>query len=503
MLLRSRGRVFAIGILLITTAFLSIHLSFGSSEISAPLIESIKGKPNAVCPDRLDWLSELDLVYPIAYARREIIVNPRVELERAPLTRISERLFPNVQRIDFADNATIDRKRCKKPLVLDVPALPKESEDASHIMFGISTTLERLEASIPQLIRWLPNTNAQLFVIVVESEAQGNTTVIAADPLKKQELQGHMRNLHMNVTLIEPFKLGDSLSEKYLSLLKIMHDNQDKNTQWISTIDDDTFFPSMPALLSTLKQYNPQEKYYIGGVSEGWGAVAHYGMKGYGGAGIFISIALASVIAGGYQHCQETIESSAGDFKIMRCIYELTDVKLTNQRDFHQIDIHGDLSGLFESGRMPLSLHNWKPGAATHDGFDLPMMHQVSDICQDCFLQRWRFNNDVILSNGYSIARYPDKALKEAKMHRMEQTWSDVRSVGESNNHGVDHSLGPTRPKLILDEQKIQYRLIYSANVDGGVRQAYYHRGLDGDADSVFELFWTKADQEESTSLHH
>ena len=464
-------------------------------------MHSLKGVAEATCPDRLDWLAELDLTYPVVYARRDIVVNPRSDLKRASLTKLSESLFPDVQSIDLTDDFTVELKHCKEPLVIDVPALPKDAGAASHLIFGISTTINRLEASIPQLLRWLPKTNARLFVIVIEAEAHDGVKAIPANTQKKAELQAHMRDLHMDVTLVEPLKLHEKFSEKYFSLLKIMYDNRNENTQWISTIDDDTFFPSIPSLVSMLKKYDPQRLKYIGGVSEEWWAVVHYGLMGFGGAGIFISIALAKVMTDEYDHCKKATTANAGDIRIMECVYELTDIKLTNERDLHQIDIHGDLSGLFESGRMPLSLHHWKPGGATMEGYDLPTMSQVSDICQDCYLQRWQFNNDLILTNGFSISRYPNNALKGARMDRMEQTWAPVPSVEGSNNRGVDHSFGPTRPKLILNEEKIQYRMIHSAVVDGGVRQSYYHRGLDGDADTVFELFWRNAEKEQTRPL--
>ena len=501
MLLRHKGLVVVLGLLLVTTALLSTHFFSAPDRTPAQWMESMKAVPEATCPDRLDWLAELDLTYPIVYARREIVVNRRSDLKRLALSRVSESLFPDVQSIDLTDVSAVNLKHCREPFVLDVPALPQDAGQASQIIFGISTTISRLEASIPQLVRWLPNTNARLFVIVIEAEGHDEVKAIAATAQKKAELQAHMRDLHMDVTLVEPLKLQESFSEKYFSLLKIMYDHRNGNTQWISTIDDDTFFPSIPSLVSMLKRYDPQELHYIGGVSEEWWAVVHYGLMGFGGAGIFISIALAKVMTDEYDHCKKATKANAGDIRIMECVYELTDIKLTNERDLHQIDIHGDLSGLFESGRMPLSLHHWKPGAATMEGYDLPMMSQVSDICQDCFLQRYQFDNDLILANGFSLARYPNNALKGAKMDRMEQTWAPVPSVEGSNNRGVDHSFGPTRPKLILNEEKIQYRLIHSAIVDNGVRQAYYHRGLDGDADTVFELFWRNAEKDPTRPL--
>ncbi len=50
--------------------------------------------------------------------------------------------------------------------------------------------------------------------------------------------------------------------------------------------------------------------------------------------------------------------------------------------------------------------------------------------------------------------------------------------------------LTPKLTTVVLNEQKIQHRLISSVAVEGGVRQSYYHRGVDGDADTLLELFW-------------
>ena len=493
MLLRHKTLALGVLILLVTSLVLAPRLFTQPGKQTAKWIHSLNGRPHASCLNKsLDWLDGLDITYPIVYARRDIIVNSIPNAKRASLSRIREELFPKLQSIDL-HQTEIHLQECKKPFILDVPLAGPNASDASHVMFGVSTTLERLDASIPQLLRWLPNTNARLFAIVIGKEQSDETRAVAANAEKKKELQARMRGLGMDVTLVEPLRLQDIFSEKYFSLIKIMYDNRNDKTQFVSTIDDDTFFPSMSLLVSMLSKYDPREMHYIGSVSEEWWAVAHYGLMGFGGAGIFISLPLAKVLAENNQRCKEASHAGAGDLRMMECIYEFSDAKLAYERDLHQIDIHGDLSGMFESGRMPLSIHHWKPGAASMDGYDLPVMHQVADVCHDCFLQRWQFDADMILANGFSIARYPKGALQGARMDRVESTWSPIRSVEGSKNRGVEHSFGPTRPKLVLNEDKIQYRLIDSAMVDGGVRQVYHHRGIDGDADTLLELYWTKA----------
>ena len=364
----------------------------------------------------------------------------------------------------------------------------------------MSTTLKRLDESITQLLRWLPHTQAKLFVIVIESERldtpeeQEDIEAVAANPGRMDALQTKMRDLGMDVTLFAPLGLQDSFSEKYFSIVKVAYDHSNDKTMWISLLDDDTFFPSMAAILSMLSKYNPHEQHYIGGISEDWWSVSHYGMMAFGGAGVFLSTPLAEILAKNYKVCKEDSYASAGDIRVMECIHRLTQTPLTNERDLHQIDLDGDLSGIYESGRLPSSLHHWKTRGGGQSigsgGVSLPRMHLVADVCGDCFLQRWQFGNDIVLTNGYSISFYPDGRLKLLNMEAAEETWDEPAVVEGSFNRGVDHSLAPLRPKLVLDEEKIQYRLIESAAVEGGVRQSYLHRGVGEDIDSLLEIFW-------------
>ena len=188
----------------------------------------------------------------------------------------------------------------------------------------------------------------------------------------------------------------------------------------------------------------------------------------------------------------------------MECVYRYSRTKLTHIPELHQFDLGGDVSGIYESGRLPLSLHHWKHGWwDERDGPAFPMvaMHLISDICGDCFLQRWQFKGDMILSNGYSIATYPTGVLRNFEpgmdLSKVEKTWSPMRAVDDSVNRGTDHDVGPDRPMLKLDEEKIQYRFLDAVKVDGGIRQFYHHYGLEGELDTVLELYWI-TDREES-----
>ena len=96
----------------------------------------------------------------------------------------------------------------------------------------------------------------------------------------------------------------------------------------------------------------------------------------------------------------------------------------------------------------------------------------------------------MILSNGYTIASYPTGAHKKVDLDMAEGTWMDAGLVDDSNNAGWDHYVGPLRPMLELEKEKIQYRFLDALVIDGGVKQFYLHLGLDGDLDTLLEVFW-------------
>lgn len=489
-----KKRVFAFVSLILLGSFV-LHYFLPPKGIvpSTTLGFSTPGKQKTgPCSKRLNLLRNLTIDFPVKYSRREIVVRPTPGAKRASITKINELLFPEFQTIDLTDDIRVDLKTCLDPLVLDIPLTTEQPWDASHLIFGMSTTLNRLEQSIIFLQRWLPRTQARLFVLVVGPDDT------APNGRKMTEMESRMRSLEMNVTIVKPLDKTDGMPERYFSLIKLMYAHRDSNTQWISLIDDDTFFPSMQSLTQILGAHEPDKDWYIGGMSEEWWTVARYGMMGFGGAGIFLSIPLASVLDANYEDCKQRSGSGSGDVRVMECVYWHTNTKLTHLPGLYQIDLHGDRSGLFESGRLALSLHHWKEGWWDEGGygswFPMHKMHLVSDVCGDCFLQRWQFGTDMILSNGYSIAAYPGKDLNQKKngidLEKIEHTWLTPAVVEGSLNKGFDHYVGPGRPMLELEKEKIQYRFLDAIAIDGGVAQFYIHLGVDGELDTLVELFW-------------
>lgn len=321
-------------------------------------------------------------------------------------------------------------------------------------------------------------------------------------------LESRMRDLGLAVTLLGPLDSKDGPLERYFSLVKILYANRDEKTRWLGFIDDDTFVTSMSALVSALDKYDHTQLRYLGALSEEWWTVILYGLIGMGGAGIFLSVPLAEIVDANHDECKKNSRMTFGDHKIYECIERYTKTPLTSLPGLYQIDIHGDRSGLFESGRQILTLHHWKEGYWDENGegpdgirhqrwFPMDHMSLVTDVCDRCYLQRWQFGADTILSNGYSISLYPKGALstkknKQLRLDKMEYTWVTPMKVEDSFNEGWDHYLGPLRPPLKLEEEKIPYRFLAGVKVDGGVRQYYRHLGKDGDMDTVVELFWIR-----------
>ena len=462
-----------------------------------PLRVETEGQDNqGGCSGNLARLKLLDIEFPIKYARRDVIVKVNPQLNRTSLTHVDAALLPDVQMVDPVQSPNWGLEQCSPPLTLEVPAFPRQPANASHIMFGISTYIQRMEDSIPHLQRSLAHTNARLIVLVTDfGEKTPNGKEMAA-------LETRMRSLGIDATVIGAPK-GSWMQTRYFSLVRLLYERRGPETLWISLLDDDTFLPSMNSLVDTLRTYDSSKEWYLGAMSEDWWSVMVYGMMSFGGGGTFLSIPLAALIDANYDTCMARSTSNQGDIRVFECINAHTTTKFQPISGLHQTDLGGDLSGFYESGRLPLSLHHWKTGwhfeqkpeQRALNTYPMAKMHLVSDICGDCFLQRWRFGSNTILSNGFSISTYPqEKVLAELvkgkEMDKVEDTFLPTREVN-SFMSGYEHSIGPLRPKV---EGKIQYKFLNATQEDGGVRQYYIYRALDKEPDIVYEIFWTRSE---------
>ncbi|KAJ6008303.1 hypothetical protein N7540_012279 [Penicillium herquei] len=420
------------------------------------------------CDPDVDILERLEIKKLLKYTRREIVA--QLTSDPLPITQYLDEPFLEVTTkaptpSPDETNPEIDGCTIPIPVTLQVPRPPK-LPDASHIAFGVATTASRLNESLDQFAHWAGYTRTRIYASIEPEDDEGVVESVRA----KADLLGI--NLHIKVE-------EDNYLNRYFSLITLLEENMREDTQWGCIIDDDTFFPSMPALVNALAEYDHTKSMYIGSVSEGIPQIAVFGMIAFGGAGVFLSRPLLTELTAVYDICERM--TFTGDRRIANCIYQYTSTRLTVDHRLHQLDLMKDASGFFESGReLPLSVHHWKSWFQA----DIPKMSVISELCgPDCLLRQFKFNDEWILTNGFSVIKYgyapPPGDLS------MEMTWEPHNGA---NTESYLHELGPLRMK---DEEKVSYLLADSVvEPSGAVKQWYVKR--DSKGDEVLELSWRK-----------
>ncbi|KAB8067373.1 hypothetical protein BDV29DRAFT_186252 [Aspergillus leporis] len=450
--------------------FSKVHLFEGSVEgVAISYVPEEKVLKNDPTNHRGCYV-DLDLLKPYGY-------NDSVEYERWEIAVTRSKNFngfsnnlsvpvPEFETIqlDTDDHQkSLPQAKCAPMVTIEAP-LPVARVDASHLVFGVATSLERLNDSLDQFAHWAGGTNARLFAMV---EIVPST--------EKSWVLRRAGELGINLTIIES---PEEWLDRYFHLTRILLRHRDTKTQWAVVIDDDTFFPSMANLIDRLATYDHSEPQYIGAPTENFSQMSIFSYMAYGGAGIFLSIPLLLELDEVYDECYELKDH--GDKRISQCIYQHTTTKLTWDHRLFQMDLGEDVTGFYESGRpLPLSLHHWKSWFAV----DVVALGKVAPICgDDCQLRRWRISDTWFLVNGFSIVQY-SSPMKD--MIGMEQTWDPSP---EAREQGYAFSLGPLRPK---DEGKVSYRMKSAIPEGQSLRQIYVYEPSAPSRPRIVEVVWS------------
>lgn len=425
-------------------------------------------EPGQCSPD-IEFLrrQELGLTDTIVYSRRCVTPNYSSDVDRDDLTKLSEPLLADKTTINLASCSHVDSLPCE-PLTLPVPpAYPKQSFD--HFIFGVATSHDRMVEALAAFDHWLAGSGAPLVAVIVDHAFHD---LPALEALYAQ---------HQIKLVTVPGEPQLTIDQNHFITLRPTVQNIGPTTRWVGILDDDTFFPSLAALSDTFSQLDHTKDFWLGQLSEDFYSVRSWGFFAYGGAGVFLSVPLAKKLEPFQEQCLEEAALPSGDGMLRDCVYYHSKTKLTLVPGLHQQDMRGDLSGFFESGLRALSLHHWK---SWYDE-PVPKLAAITDVCGDCFLQRFQFGDDTLFANGYSIALYR-KGVQDLNLDYMEATW---------NQHGpeFDFSIGPLRPALKKDEKR-SYRLKDAEFLpDGRLRQIYvYKRDWQSgeEMDEVVELLW-------------
>lgn len=369
------------------------------------------------------------------------------------------------------------------PPVIDVDVAADDGVDeTSKILLGLATTADRLDRLLPSLLYSYGNTQATLIVLVPESD----------DDLDKQET--YFRNRGLDVALIaSPL----DFTARYFGMVQAFADyirTHRPETKWVSFLDDDTFFLSLPTIAEELKLFDVNKRHYIGALSEASWQVDTFGHIAFGGAGVFVSKPLLDVLEAFYDECQSWGEQP-GDQKLGQCIQRFGNTPLTLWPSLYQMDMKGDVDGVYESGRKIESLHHWN---SWYNKDVVKMTTVAAAAGRRSVLRRWVFdqqehiNNSTgkstrtfwVMTNGYSLVKYtydentPDDAIN---FDHTEKTW-------EEDPRGYEARLGPLRPRDQFGVTKDRWLLRDAFVVGPNVHQWYVREEDEGH--SVIEIVW-------------
>lgn len=440
------------------------------------LLNSVAAPQRPLPPQDLTYIARHVRTPTFTYAHRTIRTRyVTARGERLTLTRVHEPLFgpPHILSKTNLTALTIDSPDI---LTLDVPISPKV--DTSIFSFGIATKIPRLQQALPQLQHWLPSSSAQLHVSIPPE----NWSSLSSAYL---ELETSFRQADINLTLHAsdlPF------AKAYFSLIKVLYEARTTNTQWLVLIDDDTFVPSLPYLAHHLNtNYDASNEVMVAALSDNLEQIQTFGLMPFGGGGIFISVPLAASLTKPevWDACLADPKTQ-GDQVVNDCLNDHSSIRPSFDHGLNQMDVRGDMSGYFESGRPLLTIHHWK----TWYHVDIPMAANVSKACGfECLFQRWTFTDNTVLSNGYSVVEYPH-GFDGLPLEEVERTWEGEWKM-------FIHHMSPLREPMGR-EVKRSARLVETVDVKEGIRQVYIERMEDGEdgkpregaMDRVVEIVW-------------
>jgi hypothetical protein len=453
--------------------------------------------------DDLTWVKQVlkqNKIGPeIEYAARTIRYVPDAPTRKS-ITRVNQNLLPqSFKNITISHWSNFPAGRL---LDLHVKQSPRPDQvDASDMIFGVSTTYGRFTGEhtspIKEWERWLTDGHGR---------SNGAGLILALFKCSQAELDHaseKLRAVGINATVLAS-NISLDMPGRYVDLVSMLYNHHSRDEKkYFTLVDDDTFFPYLGELMETLARFDPKKPFYIGTFTErtDW-MIGNKAPFAYGGGGIFLTAPVAKQIS--ELPCLERDEEGLykiggdqGDRLLYNCLHEFTDVTLTYLPNLHQEDQFGDASGFYESGQQPLSLHHYKSWHELHPD----RMHIVADACgEDCVLQRFQFNDDFIISNGYSISEYPegidfDPLQVEGTFNYGDDTDPEFGEVVFS------YSFGQLRKSLNKTGKKRQWALLSARKEgDGRVKQIYLKRrgddrwrreGEDGpERDSIVVLTW-------------
>ncbi|KAH6895552.1 hypothetical protein B0T10DRAFT_478272 [Thelonectria olida] len=425
--------------------------------------------------------------------------------EFASVTNIDAEFHSNEFR--FVNVDTPKRRELVAQMQLDVvvPESPLPHQvDASDFLFAVSTTyLQVMEAEFAMVkdwARWMTGGNRY---------GNGATFILVLDMAKDHQVAelSEILKFHGIDAYVTTSTAHMSAAQRYLGMLQIIKDfsatlaSKGQHKKWYGILDEKIFLPNLSYLQRRLFSYNSDDELYIGLPSErsDW-AIGQGFVTTYGGGAVFLTRAAVSHIP--ELPCFQGAPDGNSDEKrwdsmLQDCVTQHTKMTMRVLPSFYSPsdnDEYAERTDSYETGVQPLALHH----SDERHRLTPSVAHLVADVCGEaCFLRRYRFRDNWVLVNGYTITEYPD-GMNMADMPTSAPAPSHKSVIGPVS---VDED-AIQRKVLFWTGRRNVWRLVDSAvGNHGDVWQAYVKRGAAEDTpsfkrseedimDSVIVLIW-------------
>ncbi|XP_065619787.1 uncharacterized protein LOC112018319 [Quercus suber] len=254
---------------------------------------------------------------------------------------------PNYQPSDLL--STINQKW---PTSSPIISTNSTKTNISHIVFGIVGSMNTWSNKKSYIEAWWrPNvTRGYLFLDRPPTE-EFQPWPSTSPPFRINE----------DITKLKVFpKISRPIQVRIVRTIMETFRQGDKDVRWYVMGDDDTVL-MVDNLVELLAKYDHTKSYYIGSNSDCVKSNFDFSFNmAFGGAGYALSYPLAEALATKLDDCIERYpDMYVSDFLLHSCLADLG-VALTQNKGFHQIDLHNDISGLLSAHPQTpfLSLHH-------------------------------------------------------------------------------------------------------------------------------------------------
>lgn len=365
------------------------------------------------------WLDELVDRHAIPKDVRyySVRIKPHLNDSRPTMTDVEANFMHNGFRGVRSDSYNL-RLNAEHTVQVPIAKGTKQVDvDASNLLFGISSSYDRItrqdDALILDWTRWLTDG---------KGSSNGASLVLTLRLGTDHEVRTIKRKLEdVGIDAIVTSDDAPDSPTRYFDLIEHLAIRESAKgfensgeKRYLAVVDDDIFFPDMSQLVERLKKYNHEEEHYIGLPSEraDWVADPDETVT-YGGGAVFLTPPAATKIAQlPCLRAQDTKDPLQGyvsqwDHLVYDCVSNYTKLTMHVLPSFYlpSDEIFGHYFFNYDLGIAPLTLHRPRnrhlldPGKAT-------ALHP--HLNPSTFLQRYRFADDWVLVNGYTLSHYPD-----------------------------------------------------------------------------------------------